>query len=142
MSVNFTFAQFSRLMSQLADSWQSQNTEAALNCFTKDAVYMEPPNIQLYIGHEQLRPYFAALKPGTYLTLHNLCFNQTSQVGMAEYTFGMEGKELADVGVIVVQLEAGKIAKWREYQRKGPANFAKFTAHEGKAFEWHIGNYP
>jgi hypothetical protein len=129
-------------MSQLAQSWSTQNTDAALSCFTMDAIYMEPPNMQLYLGHEQLRPYFAALKPGTYMTFHNLCFNETTQVGMGEYSFGMKDKTVADVGVVVVHIENGKITQWREYQRKGSADFATFIAHEGKVFQWHIGNYP
>jgi ketosteroid isomerase-like protein len=134
--------QFVQLMTQLAEAWSTQNTESALDCFCEDAVYMEPPDIQLYMGREQLRPYFAALQPGTYMTFHNLCFNETTQVGMGEYTFGMAGNKTADVGVIVVELEDGKIQHWREYQRKGPADFSQFIAHEGKEFEWHIGNYP
>lgn len=43
MPENLTIEQFNQLMSQLAESWQTQNTEAALDCFTKDAIYMEPP---------------------------------------------------------------------------------------------------
>lgn len=142
METVFTHAQFSQLMNRLAAAWSEQDTETALECFSKTAIYMEPPNIQLYRGHEQLRPYFAALEPGTYLTLHNLCFNESTQVGMAEYTFGIAGKDIADVGIIVVTLANGKIINWREYQQKGPADFNQFIAHEGKEFEWHIGNYP
>ncbi|WP_420631860.1 nuclear transport factor 2 family protein [Candidatus Leptofilum sp.] len=142
MTSKLTDDQFIQLMTQLANSWTTQNSQAALDCFTQDAIYMEPPNSQLYMGHEQLRPYFAALTPGTYMTFHNLCFNEATQVGMGEFSFGLLGKELADVGIAVVQIENGKIAHWREYHRKGPANFAEFIAHEGKEFEWHIGNYP
>jgi hypothetical protein len=133
---------FMQLMTRLAAAWSIQDTEAALSCFCDDAIYMEPPDVQLYMGHEQLRPYFAALRPGIYMTFHNLCFNEPTQTGMGEYTFGMSGKETADVGVIVVELQDGRIKKWREYQRKGPADFDQFSAHEGKEFEWHIGNYP
>jgi len=134
--------EFEQLMMKLAEAWTSQNTEIGLACFCEKAIYMEPPDKQLYIGHEQLRPYFDALEPGTYMRCHNLCFNEEKQVGMCEYTFGMEGIEQADVGVVVVELEDGKINHWREYQRKGPSDFNLFISHEGKEFEWHIGNYP
>ena len=142
MPDNLSFAQFNQLMTQLAESWTEQKTENALDCFSEYAVYMEPPDVQLYLGHEQLRPYFSALTPGTYMTFHNLCFNETTQMGMGEYSFGSSNSDTADVGVAVVQIEKGKITHWREYQRKGPANFAEFSTHEGKEFEWHIGNYP
>lgn len=134
--------QFTDLMRTLAAAWGRQDTEAALACFAEDAVYMEPPDIQLYTGHDQLRPYFAALKPGTYLRFHQLWFNQATQAGVGEFSFGMAGRPTADHGVIVVELRAGKIAFWREYQRKGPAPFEQFVAVEGKAWQWHIGNYP
>lgn len=142
MSKKITHKKFVQLMTRLAEAWSTQNTENALECFSDSAIYMEPPNIQLYLGHEQLRPYFDALESGTNMVFHNLCFNETTQVGMGEYTFGMKGVEIADVGVVVIQVQNGKINHWREYQRKGAADFSQFIAHEGKEFEWHIGNYP
>ncbi len=59
--------EFRDLMERLARGWSTQDTDLALSCFTPDAVYMEPPDVQLYVGHDQLRPYFAALTPGTYM---------------------------------------------------------------------------
>lgn len=53
-----TKADFQELMQQLATGWSSQNTELALACFTEDAVYMEPPDSQLFLGHAHLRPIF------------------------------------------------------------------------------------
>jgi ketosteroid isomerase-like protein len=129
-------------MQRLANAWSTQNTDLGLACFAEDAVYMEPPDIQIYRGHAQLRPYFAALKPGTIMEWHTLMFDEATQTGAGEYTFGMAGKPLADHGVAVVVIENGVIAFWREYQRKGPQLFAQFLAVEGKDWQWHIGNYP
>jgi ketosteroid isomerase-like protein len=134
--------QFVELMQRLARAWSEQDTELGLSCFTEDAVYMEPPDIQLYVGHDQLRPYFAALTPGTFMRFHNLGFDEETQVGMGEYTFGEETDEMADHGVTVVELWDGRIARWREYQRKGPLPFSTFVAVKGKKWQWHIGNYP
>ena len=133
---------FIALMEKLARAWGEQDTESGLECFTEDAVYLEPPDVQLYLGHEQLRPYFAALQPGTFMRFHNLWFDEASQCGAGEYTFGDEGDEVSDHGVTVVQVRDGRIAFWREYQRKGPTPFEKFVAVEGKEWQWHIGNYP
>jgi hypothetical protein len=134
--------EFQALMEQLARAWSQQETELALACFTQDAVYIEPPDIQHYQGHEQLRPYFAALEPGTFMHLHHLWFDESNQVGAGEYSFGMTGKVTADHGTVVVELRDGKIAFWREYQRKGPSEFQDFIATAGKKWQWHIGNYP
>jgi ketosteroid isomerase-like protein len=129
-------------MEQLARAWSQQDTDLALACFTPDAVYIEPPDIQFYTGHDQLRPYFAALTPGTLMHFHNLWFDESGQTGAGEYSFGRSGQPACDHGVAVVELRDGRIAFWREYQRKGPTDFQAFVGLEGKSWQWHIGNYP
>jgi ketosteroid isomerase-like protein len=142
MITPFPHADFTALMTRLAAAWSAQDTESALDCFTPDATYMEPPDAQFFHGHDQLRPYFGALKPGTYLTLHNLWFNAETQIGCAEFSFGREGKPTADHGLCVVTIREGRIAAWREYFKNGPADFTQFTATDGKDWTWHSGNYP
>ena len=137
-----TVAELTALLERLATAWSTQDTELALSCFTEDAVYVEPPDIQIYIGHEQLRPYFAALTPGTVMRFHNVLLDEGGRVGAGEYTFGSVDDPVADHGVAIVELENDRIARWREYQRKGPALFSEFVAENGKTWQWHIGNYP
>jgi ketosteroid isomerase-like protein len=133
--------EFRELMERLARAWSTRDTELGLSCFAEDAVYIEPPDVQLFIGHEQLRPYFAALTTET-MRFHTLAFDEASQRGAGEYSFGTEGEEPLDHGVAIVEIADGRIAVWREYQRKGPSSFAEFTATDGKTWQWHIGNYP
>lgn len=132
---------FHQLMENIAKGWSTQDTDLALSSFDEDAIYMEPPNIQYYRGHKQLRPYFDALDNKYKLQFHNLWFDEINQSGAAEYTFSY-GEDTADVGIVVVELEKGKIKFWREYQRKGPTEFKDFLQIEGKIWQWHIGNYP
>ena len=134
--------EFRELMERLARGWSTQDTDLALSCFTPDAVYMEPPDLQLFVGHDQLRPYFAALTPGTYMRFRVLAFDEDAQVGAGEYAFGSEEEDTADHGVAVVELENGRIRFWREYQRKGPPAVEEFLRVDGKRWQWHIGNYP
>jgi hypothetical protein len=134
--------EFIILMKKLARAWSEQDLEAALACFTENAIYMEPPDIQLYLGQEQLRAYFGALKPGTFMQFHNIWFDELKQIGAGEYSFGMENSEKADHGIAVVSIQEGRMAFWREYQQKGPLSFEKFVSWEDKAWQWHIGNYP
>lgn len=134
--------QFIELMIRLAKAWSRQDLNDALSCFTEDAVYMEPPDIQLFKSHDELRPYFGALKPGTYMKFHNLWFNENQQIGAGEYSFGNIARPNAVHGVAVVEIKNGRIRFWREYQRKGSADFKRFIAKENKQWEWHIGNYP
>lgn len=136
-----TEKEFQILMNNVAEGWSTQNTDKALSSFDEDAIYMEPPNIQYYRGHQQLRPYFDELDGKYKMEFHNLWFKQATQSGTGEYTFSY-GKDTADVGIVVVELENGKIKFWREYQRKGPTNFQDFLRIDNKEWKWHIGNYP
>lgn len=133
---------FRALLQRLETAWTTQDTELALSCFAENASYTEPPDIQLYTGHEQLRPYFAALTHGTFMHFHTVAFDEQSQRGFGEYSFGHERSETADHGVAVVEVVDDRIGVWREYQRKGPSAFGDFVALDGKSWEWHIGNYP
>lgn len=134
-------AEFEEVMNAVARGWSTQNVDLALSSFTPDAVYLEPPDIQYFRGHAQLRAYFGALQAQHRMEFHHLWFDEKSQSGVGEYTFSY-GRDTADVGVAVVQLRDGKIAFWREYQRKGPRDFNQFIGLENKQWQWHIGNYP
>ena len=123
-------------MQRLADAWEAQDTDAGVDCFTPDAVYMEPPDIQLVIGHDQLRPYFAEVPAGTVMRWHHLSFDEASQTGAGEFTFGEEGDPIADHGVCIVVLRDDRIAHWREYLVKGPLDQADFLAVDGKEWEY------
>lgn len=136
-----TTEEFKSLMNNVAVGWSTQNSPMALSSFAKDAVYMEPPNIQYYRGHDQLKPYFEALTEEYRMEFHQLWFDEKTQTGTGEYTFSY-GKETADVGVVVVAILNGKIVFWREYQQKGPTDFTKFIATENKHWKWTIENYP
>ncbi len=107
--------EYHALMTKLAQAWSRQDTESALECFTSDAVYFEPPDVQFYHGQEQLRSYFGALTPGTFMVFHHLSFDESNQVGAGEFSFGLKGKSSADHGVVIVKVRDGKIASWCEY---------------------------
>ncbi len=128
-------------MQAVADYWERGDTDAGLASFTEDAVYMQPPDVQLFFGHEQLRPYFAAVAPGTIMRWHHLWFDEASQTGVGEFTFGEAPDPTADHGVAIVALREGRIAHWREYVQKGPSDRDTFLATEGKTWRWHIGNF-
>jgi hypothetical protein len=136
-----TTRDFKPLMQNVAEGWSTRNSALALQSFDPDAIYMEPPNIQYYRGHAELKPYFDALGENHRMTFHALWFDEKTQTGAGEYTFSY-GKDTSNVGIAVVELKNGKIAFWREYQQKGPTNFPDFIAVKDKKWLWHIGNYP
>jgi ketosteroid isomerase-like protein len=132
--------EFEALIQRLADAWAALEAESAVACFTDDAVYMQPPDEQLFLGRDELLAYFAPLEPGTYLRLDNLWFDEGRQRGTVEFTFGVGDQDPVDHGMSVVDVADGRIRAWREYLVKGPADQERFLATDGKDWRWHIGN--
>jgi hypothetical protein len=62
----------------------------AVECFTEDALYEEPPGKQLHSGRADLFEFFRGER-GTelpmHMTWHHLVFDPATQVGAGEYTF-------------------------------------------------------
>lgn len=131
-----THSGFEGLLQSLATAWSHQDTSASLACFTEDAVYMQPPDQQLYRGTAELRLLFQGLKPGTFMRFHSLALNPESQTGFAEFSFGHSDSTRAVHGIVRVALSGGRISSWREYFESGPASFDEFVAIEGKTWKW------
>lgn len=133
---------FRALIGRLADAWARQDATAAAACFRGDAVYMEPPDAQLFVGRDQLTAYFSPLDPGTYLDVHMAWFDEESATGAVEFSFGVRETGRADHGVAVISVVDDLISEWREYHVSGPESFSDFTSVADKTWQWHIGNYP
>jgi len=130
--------EFESVMATLAEAWSKQDTKLALSSFTADALYIQPPDLQMYRGTAELEKLFAALRPGTFMKFHNLAFDAGTQVGFGEFSFGRAGAAKADHGVVVVTLRGGRISLWREYFQAGPSSFSDFVKVEGKTWKWTV----
>ena len=123
-----TTTDFNRLMQTIAEGWREGNARKAADCFSEDAVYVEPPDKQLYHGRAELYEFFGG-EAGTDLpmkmTWHHLACNEEEQIGFGEYSFQMHGRYH---GIVVVKLEAGLITHWREYQYRIELSWKEFTA--------------
>jgi hypothetical protein len=133
---------FTELIATVAKGWMTQRPELALACFSPEAVYLEPPDIQLFIGHDQLRPYFAAVPAGTEMTIHRVWFDPVTQTGSFEYTFAGPGRQIASHGMTAISLVDGRIQEWCEFQREGPRAWRDFRALAEKNWRWTAENYP
>ena len=112
-------------MNTIADAWNAGDTERALACFTDDAVYMEPPDEQVYRGRDELWEFFGEEEPPPmHLDWHHMVFDERSQIGAAEYTY--EGTNRYH-GVALVQIRDDRIASWREYQTQSDLDWETFT---------------
>ena len=124
-----TAAEFERLMHTTADAWNEGNASKAADCFSEDAIYVEPPEKQLYHGRAELYEFFGG-DSGTdtpmKMTWHHLAFNEGEQTGFGEYTFEMHGRYH---GMVMVKIEAGLIKYRREYQYQSELGWEEFTSH-------------
>lgn len=130
--------EFKILMQTVAEGWNEGNAQKAVDCFTENATYIEPPDKQLFQGKEQLFIYFGGgseRKKQMKMIWHNLFFDEEKQIGAGEYTFEMSDK---NHGVVVVELHKGKIKLWREYQWSGNLDRNDFLSTENKNFQFII----
>src|SRR5215469_14638454 len=75
---------FIALMRIVAEGWNEGNARKASDCFTEDAVYLEPPNRQLYVGRRAIDDFFGRPtkpQPPMRMEWHHLAFNEREQVG-------------------------------------------------------------
>jgi hypothetical protein len=119
-------AAFRAILDTVAAGWNSARADLAAGCFTEQAVYIEPPDRQLYRGRAAIRDFFAAsIAPARSdrMRWHAVAFDAARQIGFGEYTY--RGRQNYH-GMVVVQLDAGLIQNWREYQYGSPMSWEDF----------------
>jgi ketosteroid isomerase-like protein len=117
--------QFVSLMGTLAEAWSNGDSRTAADCFTADAVYVEPPDRQRYVGRAALYDLSGGdAPPAMTMTWHHLAFDEEGRVGFGEYTF--QGRRRFH-GVTVVAVRDGRIHRWREYQYQDDRDWTQFV---------------
>ena len=114
-------------MHTIADGWNEGDARKSADCFCEDAVYIEPPDRQVYHGRNELYEFFGGDK-GTeipmHMAWHHLAFNEEEQVGFGEYSFRMVGNYH---GIVTVKIENGLVKFWREYQYQTGLKWEEFS---------------
>jgi hypothetical protein len=106
-----TYIEFEQLLNKVSKGWSEGNAQLAADSFHEDAVYIEPPDKQLYIGRSELFEFFGGDKGrSNSMTMewHNIIFNSEKQMGTGEYTFGYKGK--LTHGIVIIQIKNEKIS--------------------------------
>jgi len=120
-----TQEEFRRLLQTVADGWNAGDADLAAECFAEDAVYVEPPDRQRYVGRRQLADFFGRGEKFS-MTWHRLVLDEDERVGFGEYTLSVIG-EFTLHGVTTVEIEDGLISRWREYQYRSELSFEEFA---------------
>jgi hypothetical protein len=120
-------AAFHALLDTVASGWNRARPELAAGCFTEGAVYLEPPDRQVYRGRPAIRAFFAEStrqpQPDR-MRWHAVAFDPVRQIGFGEYTY--RGRQNYH-GIVVVRLDDGLIHRWREYQYGSPLSWDDFV---------------
>jgi hypothetical protein len=118
---------FQGLMNTVAAGWNEGNARKAADCFASDAVYIEPPDRQVYKAREAPFEFFGGThgfeKP-MHMVWHHLAFDPRSQVGFGECTFSLSKRYHE---IVIVRLAGGKTQSWRECQYKSDLDWEAFT---------------
>lgn len=125
-TMKISIAEFEQLMQTIAEGWNKGDARKSADCFSKDAIYVEPPDKQVYHGQTELYEFFGG-DQGTdipmNMTWHHLAFNESEQIGFGEYSFEMHGRYH---GIVIVKIESGLVKHWREYQYKTGMTWEEF----------------
>lgn len=130
-----TTAQFDVLMNTVAEGWNKGDAKKAADCFAEEAIYIEPPDKQLYRGRAALFKFFGGeegRKSEMKMTWHHLMFNEPQQIGAGEFTFEYGSKVH---GMVIVKLIDGKISRWREYWYESNLDWQTFIGESKFAKE-------
>jgi uncharacterized protein (TIGR02246 family) len=121
--------EFRRLLQTVSDGWNAGDARSAAECFAEDAVYVEPPDRQRYVGRKALFDFFGggqAEPRSMSMAWHHIAYDSDEQLGFGEYTFTVPDRFTAH-GVAVVAVRHGLIASWREYQYRSEQTFKRFA---------------
>jgi ketosteroid isomerase-like protein len=119
--------EFKKLMNTIAEGWNEGDARKSADCFSEEAVYIEPPDKQVHHGRAALYEFFGGDQgPDVpmHMTWHHLAFNEEEQVGFGEYSFRMHGNYH---GIVTVKVEDNLIKFWREYQYKTDLSWEEFS---------------
>jgi hypothetical protein len=111
----------------VAQGWNSGNARLAADCFADNALYSAPPNSRVRQGRQTLFEFFGGAKgrpKPMSMQWHHIVFDETTQIGMGEYTFTYE---IRTHGIVIVRIVAGRIANWREYEHESPLDWEQLV---------------
>lgn len=127
-----TSEEFASVLDAVAQGWNSGDAAHAASCFTQDALYVEPPQKQVFEGRQALFSYFGgeAGRAGEMTMIWRMkAFDEETQTGAAEFSFTYGATAH---GVAVIHIRDGLIESWREYWKESALDWPAFIAPANK----------
>jgi ketosteroid isomerase-like protein len=120
-----TTTEFRHLLDRLAAGWANRDYATVADLFAENVRYADP--LRYTFGDRAtLRAFFEDDEGREQRTVwHTVLFDETEQIGTAEYTY--EGTHQYH-GVVLIRVDEGRITHWREYQHVDVRPWAEFVA--------------
>jgi len=121
-------AGFEQVMNTLAAARSGGNVDKVAELFATDAVGSNLTTGQTYRGRAAAAKLLAGGKSAAQAATvqwHHLLFDEKEQIGSGEFTLAGNPRHH---GVLMVKLENGKIAHWREYRIASSRSWERFIA--------------
>lgn len=120
-----TKSEIQDVLQSLAGAWSRRDYATAADFFAADVRYGDPTRYS-FNGRVEIRAFFEDDEGYDQSTVwHTIIFDEEQQMGAVEYTY--EGTHRYH-GTVLVKIEDGKIARWREYQHIDPREWEDFVA--------------
>ena len=119
-----TSTEFKKVLVDVAAAWARRDYTKAASFFEADVRYGDPLRY-LNTGREQLRNFFENDEGFEQKTVwHNVIFDESQQLGAAEYTY--DGTHRYH-GTVLIRVKDGLITHWREYQHIDSRDWETFV---------------
>lgn len=108
-------------MKKYGKSWESQDTNILLSCFTKNGIYQESPLVKPYIGHAEIAHFWnQVVRKETSRIKFKLgkCYvSKDGEAGFAEWECNNfhRGHKNYMAGIMILKMKGDKITYLNEY---------------------------
>ncbi|MFH1500969.1 MAG: nuclear transport factor 2 family protein [archaeon] len=113
--------QVKKVMKKYGKSWEKQDSDLILDCFTKKGVYQESPLTKPYRGHKEIKKFWEDIvvkkTKNIKFELGKIYVSKDGKTGFAEWECKntCRGKFNHMVGIMILKMKGDKITYLNEY---------------------------
>lgn len=110
-----------KVMKKYGKSWEKQDSNLILECFTKNGIYQESPLSKSYKGHSQIKKFWEKTvgkdTKNIKFKLKKCYVSKDEKIGFAEWECKntYKGKNNLMVGIMILKMNESKITYLNEY---------------------------
>ncbi len=113
--------QIKKVMQKYGKSWEQQDSNLILECFTKNGIYQENPLAKPYRGHKEIKKFWDNVVKQETINIKfktGKCYvSKNGKIGFAEWACKNihKGEKHLMVGIMILKMKGNKISYLNEY---------------------------